>query len=1224
MTEVSVLMPVYNAAAFVRQAVQSVLEQTYGNLELICIDDKSTDGSLALLRELAAGDARMTLVEHAVNQGVGATRSELLSLARGTYLLFVDADDYLELDALALCLPKAKSSAADLLLFKLGIVADPLADFALAPPSLSARHCFGLWEKTFAWQDIPERIFQLGANLNATLLRADFVREAQLDFAARRVGDGFLFMHRALIAAKRVALANKVLCRARWWHGGNLTQATLGDPRRYYPGLLDLRQHLESLDDFAVLERSYVNSVADTVARELEAQWDFDAYTAAARFYRASGFDALGILGYPEAYYFDPRTHAAVRRVVLGDVYGKREQLARELEAKNARLEQEKAGLAQGNKQLTEWLNQWRTLDRELLKRFAQKLRLKLGAAASRLAGGGQSPTADLSSLPALIKDQRMNATTGYRFSRLCDELLSLDDAALAERRQALVAAVFSLKSAVQDAMIYGERAISASNKVYGGFLSVLVDLLRHEGTTPLDLRQEIENLKALQVKHTHTTLKLAFNLEEEQIFPSFESVYAAAAKDPRCELSLIHAPLGKGVERWKSTDASLCTESGPLPVKQKSEYDMFRESPDILFVTRPHINQNEGPLFSGPEDVFEITPAQNSGYRTVYLPYGFFDTISETAIDFGYQHAVHPVAWKIIAYSTQILANFKKYSALEGKNAVLMGAPRFDISSGINGFRSDELTAEYKAKIRGRRALLWNPHYTNTGRPAQMFLNYLNTVLEFFKSHEDLVLFWRPHPKLFGHLVISDLLTQRELDAWLADLEAYDNIIVDKSKDYINAFALSNAMLTDGDSSLPYEYIATGKAVHLVFLNGYSKQSAKARYKNQMPRLYYHYPVEELPELLEAFAQGDDPLRETRLRDMPQFIFNNDGHTGERVWAYLHDELFAAEDALVQELLHPREAQPPLPRAAGRKGWIVQEAERVAQKVAELKTPDDLVFVLLTDTHATAEGTWGDTARAISLLGEKLALDGVIHLGDFTDGELPLAAQRACVKQMLGDLRAVGAPVFSVLGECDSNALNNNPDPLSLLEQSELNLGRSKPHYQVDIEGRHTRLIFLDSFDTDYEQPFGYSEDCIAWLRCTLAATPPARRVVVFSHLPPEARLMGVGGALRGQDALKEVLGAQAHRVLAFIHGHTHADSLDNEGAFPVVSLASATCEGLCGDRPQGALVPQRARECATQECWDVLLVNPVNDTLRFVRFGATPHEVDDRLIEEGRAAWV
>lgn len=89
---ISVVLPVFNAEAFVRDAVKSILAQTFGDFELIIINDGSTDGSGSILKELAASDSRIVLVERA-NAGLVPTLNEGIELARADLIARMDADD---------------------------------------------------------------------------------------------------------------------------------------------------------------------------------------------------------------------------------------------------------------------------------------------------------------------------------------------------------------------------------------------------------------------------------------------------------------------------------------------------------------------------------------------------------------------------------------------------------------------------------------------------------------------------------------------------------------------------------------------------------------------------------------------------------------------------------------------------------------------------------------------------------------------------------------------------------------------------------------------------------------------------------------------------------------------------------------------------------------------------------------------------------------------------
>jgi len=114
MPDVSVIIPVFNAAQFVRASVSSVLDHTRASLEVICVDDGSTDSSGQVLGQLAASDSRVSVIRLAFNQGVSSARNAGIEQSTGTYVRFLDADDTLPPGALDLLLAAARSTSADL------------------------------------------------------------------------------------------------------------------------------------------------------------------------------------------------------------------------------------------------------------------------------------------------------------------------------------------------------------------------------------------------------------------------------------------------------------------------------------------------------------------------------------------------------------------------------------------------------------------------------------------------------------------------------------------------------------------------------------------------------------------------------------------------------------------------------------------------------------------------------------------------------------------------------------------------------------------------------------------------------------------------------------------------------------------------------------------------------------------------------------------------------
>lgn len=114
--KLSVVVPVYNAEPYLEAAVKSVLGQTFGDFELLLIDDGSTDGSRALLRRFAEEDSHVTVIEQE-NHGPSYTRNLGIEKARGEYLYFMDADDAIEPDCFAHMMKLAEKYHPDLLVF---------------------------------------------------------------------------------------------------------------------------------------------------------------------------------------------------------------------------------------------------------------------------------------------------------------------------------------------------------------------------------------------------------------------------------------------------------------------------------------------------------------------------------------------------------------------------------------------------------------------------------------------------------------------------------------------------------------------------------------------------------------------------------------------------------------------------------------------------------------------------------------------------------------------------------------------------------------------------------------------------------------------------------------------------------------------------------------------------------------------------------------------------
>ena len=110
---VSIIVPVYNAERYLRECVDSIATQTYGNLEIILVDDGSTDSSGNICDDLSDLDGRIRVI-HKVNGGVSSARNVGIDAALGEYLMFVDSDDTIIPESIELMLKKSQEYNADI------------------------------------------------------------------------------------------------------------------------------------------------------------------------------------------------------------------------------------------------------------------------------------------------------------------------------------------------------------------------------------------------------------------------------------------------------------------------------------------------------------------------------------------------------------------------------------------------------------------------------------------------------------------------------------------------------------------------------------------------------------------------------------------------------------------------------------------------------------------------------------------------------------------------------------------------------------------------------------------------------------------------------------------------------------------------------------------------------------------------------------------------------
>ena len=111
--KVSIIIPAYNVENYIEDCLESILNQTYTNIEVIIVNDGSTDGTLEKITPYADKDKRIIILNQE-NQGVSATRNNGIEIAKGEYFAFFDADDYIPQNAIELFVKESKETDAEI------------------------------------------------------------------------------------------------------------------------------------------------------------------------------------------------------------------------------------------------------------------------------------------------------------------------------------------------------------------------------------------------------------------------------------------------------------------------------------------------------------------------------------------------------------------------------------------------------------------------------------------------------------------------------------------------------------------------------------------------------------------------------------------------------------------------------------------------------------------------------------------------------------------------------------------------------------------------------------------------------------------------------------------------------------------------------------------------------------------------------------------------------
>lgn len=241
MTRVSVIIPVYNVEKYLEKCLESLKNQSLTDIEFICINDGSTDNSLAILNRYAAKDKRFTVISQE-NQGQGIARNKGLELARGEYIGFVDPDDWVEPNMFETLYNKAKE-------FNLDIAECNYTDYYEGSQPPSKWQTRFVTKKVFNWRNNKSYLFAHPVAVWNKLFTTELLQKNNIKFSNGKCGEDHCFTIPARLFAKRIMLCDEYLY--------NYLTRENTDTRNVSINNFDIVYFIKSIKDLLIQQNAY-------------------------------------------------------------------------------------------------------------------------------------------------------------------------------------------------------------------------------------------------------------------------------------------------------------------------------------------------------------------------------------------------------------------------------------------------------------------------------------------------------------------------------------------------------------------------------------------------------------------------------------------------------------------------------------------------------------------------------------------------------------------------------------------------------------------------------------------------------------------------------------------------------------------------------------------------------------------------------------------------------
>lgn len=255
--KVSVIVAAFNVEKYIHKCLQSIITQTYKNLEIIVVDDCSKDNTGKICDELSEQDSRIYCIHHEVNKKLPEARNAGLNKATGEYIVFVDGDDWL---------------ATDFVEYLFGIITTTNSDMAISCTNFTTRDILQtkedfieIWSSETATANFLYSRIPIGAWNK--IYKREFLEKFNLRFLPLFTAEGFRFISDCSQRANQVAVGHR---RVYYYRLNNPNSATT---------LPDIRQGLGSLEALDGIEKDLILRTTDVLASIHHHRWINKFYT---------------------------------------------------------------------------------------------------------------------------------------------------------------------------------------------------------------------------------------------------------------------------------------------------------------------------------------------------------------------------------------------------------------------------------------------------------------------------------------------------------------------------------------------------------------------------------------------------------------------------------------------------------------------------------------------------------------------------------------------------------------------------------------------------------------------------------------------------------------------------------------------------------------------------------------------------------------------------------